>query len=109
MWPTIIATLIEVLGPLLVEWLKQWLSAKLTAASQVVSVGAGPAEQAVGALFDEAVAQTPRRAVLRRALLRRVKAAAVARAPQVMAATFSLSPAEAEEIRELATGVAESE
>lgn len=107
-WAAIIAALIDVLGPLLIEWLKQWLSAKLNAAAAGIDLGR-QADAAVGELFDEAIRQTPRFALPRRLLLRRLRAVAVAKAPAVMAATFTLSPSEAAEIREVAELVQETE
>lgn len=105
----VIAALIEVLGPLMVEWLKKWLEGKLRAAAGAVDFEGKPAAETVGALFDEAIRQTPRFALPRRVLLRRLKAAAVRGAPQVMAGAFALTATEADEIKDVAALVQEIE
>jgi hypothetical protein len=109
-WAAIIASLLEVLGPLLVEWVKQWLHAKLADAARESDPAANlPAEVQVGAVFDEAIAQTPRYARIRRALLRRLKAIAVQKAAGVMSSTVTLSQSEIDEVWELAQAIAETE
>ena len=104
-WATIIAALLSAFGPLLAEWLKKWLEEKLSRASDGIAapVTHGSPERAAGALFDAALASTPRFAPARRALLRRLRAVAVSRAPELVGVgAVELTHAEVEEIRDAA-------
>jgi hypothetical protein len=78
-WVMIITAILELLGPLIQDWLKKCTEEKLSEAaghlpepSTFASEGA-----AAAALFDEAIASLPRLAFIRRAALRRAKLAAI--------------------------------
>lgn len=86
-WSAIILALIQVLGPILIEWLKKWLEDRLQqAAARLPAVESfGSPELARAALFDEAIASLPRFAFARRALLRRMKATDADPSPEALA------------------------
>lgn len=86
-WSAIIIMLIELFGPLLIEWLKKWLEDRLNkaAASLPAAESYGSPELARAALFDEAIAALPRLAFARRALLRRMKATDANPTPEALA------------------------
>ena len=103
-WATIIAALLKTFGPLLSEWLQKWLEGRLKAAAEGLpadGLGDYP-QQRLGLLFDRALADTPRRAFGRRALLRRLKAASVPRADLLARGGATIGVEEAEDIRDLA-------
>lgn len=110
-WASIIAALLQTFGPLLTEWLKRWLEDRLKGASAALAKPAtyGP-EPALAALFDAAIAAVPRGAFARRALLRRLRAVAVARAEAIVRndAPVALTQTEIEDVRD-AAGAADAE
>lgn len=75
-WAAIIAAILQIFGPLISEWLKKWLESRLVKASKTVGAGADGVDDAarIGALMDAALADTPRVAFARRALIRRIRA-----------------------------------
>lgn len=77
-WASIIAALLTIFGPMLIEWLKQWLESRMAdAATRLPAVASfGSEGDARDALFDEAIRSLPRFAFARRSLLRRMKASA---------------------------------
>lgn len=97
-----IQAILSVLGPLLLDWIKSWLEDKLKQAAARVTAN-GTSEQGAAALFDAAIASTPRFAPARRALLRRLKAVAVARADEFARADpVALTQAEVDDVRDAA-------
>jgi hypothetical protein len=110
-WGAIITALLAVFGPLIAEWLRKWIDDRLrVAASQLPAPATFTTTGAtVAALFDEAIALTPRRAVLRRSLLRVMRTKAVPKADSVLTGNFSLDASDELEVSELATGAAENE
>lgn len=99
----VIALLLEVFGPLLSELLKKWLSTKLNQAAKDLDfamkaeITPSLAVQSGESLIDKALSSTPRRQLLRRSLLRKIKEAT----PTVIR-TKKLSQADQNEIRMLA-------
>lgn len=77
-WAALITMLIQVFGPILIEWLKKWLESRLSAAAEKLPAFAtyGSEHEARDAMFNQAIADLPRLAFARRAMLRRMKAAA---------------------------------
>lgn len=107
-WAAVIALIIDLVGPYLMEWLKQLLERWLSRAAADLPAPATGAD--VVGLFDTAIARLPRFAFARRALLRAVKRAAEPRAESMMHGTslLPLSPAEAADLKDIA-GVVEVE
>ena len=77
MWVTIIAGLIEVFGPVLADWLKAFLAHLFTRAAAELPAPEtfGGADKAHSALCGKALDLLPRRAVLRRLLVREIRRA----------------------------------
>lgn len=77
-WAAIISALLSIFGPLLLDWLKKWLDSRMVEAAARLPAAEtfGSPELARAALFDEVIADLPRFAFGRRALLRRMKATA---------------------------------
>jgi len=103
-WATLIAAILKTFSPLLSEWLQKWLEGRLRAAAEGLPAEglAEHPQQRLGLLWDRAIADTPRRAFGRRALLRRLKGASVGRAELIARGGVGISPEEAEDIRDLA-------
>lgn len=101
MWAPIIAAIIQALIPFLTEWLQKWIANRLhDAANGLPPVAGFPTnDRAVTALFDRAINRT--RGPARRALLRWVKAKAVAQADALATGTFVIPYADEEEISDL--------
>lgn len=78
-WSAIIAVIIQTLGPVLMEWLKKWLESRLQKAAGKLGEGAGFLSESAqqGALFDQAIDDLPRFALVRRMFLRSCRQAAV--------------------------------
>ncbi|HVL15721.1 MAG TPA: hypothetical protein VM529_24325 [Gemmata sp.] len=78
-WASLIAALIQLLGPVLQEWLKDCTEEKLKeAAAQLPKASTfGSEGAAAAALFDKAIANQKPWALLRRRALKKAKAAAV--------------------------------
>jgi hypothetical protein len=78
-WAAIVAALIELFGPLLQDWLKDCTAERLSDAARELPEPDtfGSEGEAASALFDRAISDLPRLAFVRRAALRRAKAAAV--------------------------------
>lgn len=95
-WSAIILALIQLFGPAIMAWLKAWLEGRMNkaAANLPAPESFGSPELARAALFDEVIADLPRFAFVRRAMLRRMKAESVNPTPDGMA-----------EIRDLAMAV----
>jgi hypothetical protein len=95
-WAGIIAALIELFGPLLTDWLKSCTEERLedAAADLPATTSYANEGEAVGALFDAAIADLPRLAFVRRAALRRMKAASID------GKKMRRAPLTAEEVRE---------
>jgi len=75
MWVPVILALIELFGPVLVEWIKKWLESRLTTAGTHLpppETFATP-QLAQLALLEQAMRSLPYRAFARRALLRLLK------------------------------------
>lgn len=91
-WATIINALIELFGPILVEWLKQWLDDRLKTAASHLPEPSSFSSPAAGtmALFDKAIASLPILAFSRRTFLRRLRAAAVERSEMIFAGSASI-------------------
>lgn len=96
-WASIIAKLMEILGPILSDLIKRWLDTKLKAAAK--TFGAAPVTGASAArdLLTVALDATPRRQVMRRAFLRQ----AIQSVPGAMAAG-KLNSADRKELAVLA-------
>lgn len=94
-WATIITMLIELFGPILVEWLKKWLEGRLNRAALRLPAADTYASHDLAreALFDEAIAELRWFNFAKRALLRRMKARGVG----------PLTDAEVAEFRDLAS------
>lgn len=106
-WASIIAALIQLFGPALVEWLQKWLDGILKRAAEslpdVTTYAAEPLARE--ALFDRAIALTPRFAFARRTLLRRLKTSAILHGyPE---AVGHLTPDELAEVRDAAFAAAD--
>lgn len=103
-WVAIITALLQLFGPILQDWLEKCTEEKLNDAAQSLPSADSFASEAaaVEALFDEAIANTPRLAFLRRAALRRMKAAAV---KDGVVRREPLTAAEIEEGRDLIRGI----
>jgi len=78
-WFSIVAAILELLGPLLQSWLKDCTEERLAnAAAELPPADTyGSEGEAAAALFDKAIADLPRLAFVRRAALRKAKAVAV--------------------------------
>lgn len=98
-WAAIITLIIELVGPYLMEWLKQLLERWLSRAAADLPAPATGAD--VVGLFDAAIDRLPRLAFARRALLRAVKRVAEPRA-ESMAHGVSVSPLSPAEVADLA-------
>ena len=111
-WAVIINMLIELFGPILVEWLKKWLDDRLkTAAAHLPDPHTFASPMAgTTALFDKAIASLPLLAFSRRTLLRRLRSASVARSEMIFSGThpMALSAEEQAEISD-AAGAARNE
>ena len=110
-WAAVIAALLQVLGPVIADFLKQLLDKWLSRAAETLPAPAGPAD--VGRLFDAAIERTPRFAFARRSLLRAAKRVAESRAAEVFATAGAaplapLTTAEAAELAD-AAGAADTE
>lgn len=92
-WSAIIMILIQVLGPILVDWFKKLLDKWLKKASEGISAPEtfGDPATAMSALFDQAVAQQPKRAFARRAALRVLRRIAVRRAVSIFDTASKMS------------------
>lgn len=103
-WASLIAVILEVLGPILADWLKECSKEKLDeAAGRLPEPGTYANEgAATAALFDEAIRGLPRLAFIRRSALRRAKAAMV---DGTKIRKKPLTPAEIEEGRDLVGAV----
>ncbi len=105
-WAALIAALIEVFGPILVEWLKRWLEDRLKTAATHLPEPTSFAHHSAppAALFDKAISLLPPLAFARRTLLRRLRASAVKRADALMSgqAVAVLTADERAELREAA-------
>lgn len=77
-WAAIIAALVQFFGPLVADWLKKCSEKKATdVAEQMPDVDTFASEhEARDALFDQVIEKLPRRAFVRRAFARRMKAVA---------------------------------
>lgn len=108
-WSALIMMLIQVLGPILIEWLRKWLDNRMQlAAEQLPAFESYPTEHdAREALFAKAVADLPRRAFARRALLRRLQSTAAACGVTSAGAIRPPSEAEYAELADLAGAAAE--
>lgn len=82
-WSAIIAGLIDVFGPILAAWVKEWFQHHLTvtAAAMTNPADLDPAEARVR-LLETAVHRLPHVAVFRRALLRRMRDSYLSGQPQ---------------------------
>ena len=98
-WVSIIQAVLQVLGPILSDLFKKWLSDKLTKTAKALPEPAEGSDPAANhaALLQAALDATPRRQVLRRAFLRH----AAATVPAAIAAG-QLDPADAKELAALA-------
>lgn len=74
-WVAIIAAILQVIGPILVEWLRKWLESRLhRAAESLGDMTAFSSEhEARDKMFDAAIKALPKRALARREFLRRCK------------------------------------
>lgn len=105
-WAAIIAAILQVLGPILVEWLRKWLDTRLARAAEKLGDTVYASEhEARDAMFDQAIADLPHHAHRRRRLLKRMKDAAAAAG--VTSAGGILAEADAIELSELAAAAAE--
>lgn len=106
-WEMLILALIQVLGPILVEWLKDWLERRLQqAAARIPELADYPTEdEARDALFDTAIAMTWN--PLRRYLLRRLRHHAARLGVTASGVLPTLDAAAAEELAAIAGEVAE--
>lgn len=97
-WMAIITAILQMFGPIIVEWFKKWLDSKFqtAAANMPPPETFGTPEDAQAALFDRVLANTSRFAVLRRAMLRKMKATA---------AKGTLSQEDVAEVSELMEGI----
>lgn len=99
-WSAIILALIQLFGPAISAWLKEWLESRLRkAAATLGDPGEVPGDR-VAALFDAAIRDLPRVALGRRNLLRGLKRSAVAAAARHPASPMTAD--ELDEIRDLA-------
>lgn len=82
--PAIVAVILQIVGPLLAEWLKAWLERLLKrAADQTPKGSAGDTDaDRARAVLETALGMTKRRQILRRNLLRHM----IAEVPPVVAA-----------------------
>lgn len=103
-WAAIITALIELLGPLLADWLKKCTEERFAqAAAELPDADTFANEgEAAAALFDRTIADLPRLAFVRRAALRRAKAVSI---EGKKIRTRPLSAAEIAEGRDLVGGV----
>lgn len=94
-WATILLAILQLVGPYIMEWIKKWLESRLTEAASTLPpfTTFGSSASAHDALFDAAIAGTPRRAFARRGLLRWLKK----KGP-----VTALAPEDVEELRDLA-------
>lgn len=102
-WELLLAQLLSVLIPMLVAWIQKWIEGRLKKASErlpAVHTYASEADAAV-AVFDAAIEDLPRWAFLKRALLRRAKAACVKNGKVMTEA----SAEDAVELRDLANAL----
>lgn len=113
-WSAIIAALLQLFGPVLVDLLKQLLDKWLNKAAESLPPPDPKDPGAVTALFDAAIDRAPRFAFVRRGFLRSCKRAAEWRANEVMAAASvggTMTPLGEEEAAELrdAAGAVDAE
>ncbi|VTT96592.1 unnamed protein product [Gemmataceae bacterium] len=95
----LITALLAFFGPILAELIKKWLA---TAADRLPAAETFASEdQARDALFDQAIADLPKRARGRRALLRRLKGVAAASGVTSAGPARPVSAADAEELADL--------
>lgn len=108
-WSALIMMLIQVLGPILVEWLRKWLDSRLArAAEKLPAMSSYASEHAArNALFDQAIADLPHLAYARRALLRRMKDASIDAGVTSQGAARPLTEEEATGLADLAGAAAE--
>lgn len=73
--PAIIAAILAALVPVLLEWVRKWIESRLLKAAEgMPELSMFTSEdEARDAMFDRAIKALPKRAVARRALLRKVK------------------------------------
>lgn len=106
-WAAVIAMIIELVGPYLMEWLKQLLERWLSRAAADLPAPATGGD--VVGLFDAAIDRLPRLAFARRALLRAVKRVAEPRAAALLAGTVGgLTISEMDDLKD-AAGAVEAE
>lgn len=81
-WAAIIAAIISVLGPILVDWFKKLLDKWFKKAVTTLKAPEeyGTPQDTVGALFDAAIDGLPKAAYVRRTALRALKRVALRRA-----------------------------
>lgn len=103
-WASIVAALLAIFGPLISDWLKECTEEKLSDAADNLPEPStfGSEGEATAALFDEAIARLPRLAFVRRAALRRMKAASIV---DGKLRTAPLTAEEIAEARDLVGGV----
>lgn len=91
-WLALITLLLQIFGPLIAEWLRKRMQAKLEKAAEsmpeMVSFGTDAAA-GIEALFDRAVADTPMIFVGERMMLRAARRIALARAGEVWTAALA--------------------
>jgi dihydrodipicolinate synthase/N-acetylneuraminate lyase len=103
-WSVLIAALVEVLGPLVADWLKSCGEDRAKrAAERLPAFESFASEDAArDALFDEVIADLPRLAFARRGLLRRLKATAAKAGVTSAGAARPLDPEDAADLADLA-------
>jgi len=86
-WMAIITLLVQIFGPIFADWLRKRLDDRLKKAAEDMRPAAeyGSSAEAVGALFDRAIASTPMLHVAERIALRHMKASALERADSIVA------------------------
>ena len=82
-WAAIISALLSVFGPILIKWIQEWLASRMSeiAASGSLPDIAGLSEtDAKVAMLDAVLADLPRHARVRKALIKRMRATVLAHA-----------------------------
>ena len=104
-WAAIIAALIQLLGPIIADWLKKCMESRLRRTAN----GPAPAEsfanegEAASALIDGVIASLPWYAYMRRSALRALKRVAITADGKVR--TEPLTATEIAEARDLAAAI----